>query len=106
MGWISYLCALKRKPQMGKGRDRELIRLRDEALCRRYYYWTERQRLRYDDALRVLSRREFFISEERVMAILRRMADEVRGLAMKGVPKVRVPRITERQLELFTEEEG
>ena len=38
---------------MGKGRDKELIRLRDEALCRRYYYWTEVQRLRFDDALRV-----------------------------------------------------
>ena len=30
---------------MGKGRDKELIKLRDEALCRRYYYWTEIQRL-------------------------------------------------------------
>ena len=35
---------------MGKGRDKELIKLRDEALCRRYYYWTEVQRLRFDDA--------------------------------------------------------
>lgn len=33
---------------MGKGRDKELIKLRDEALCRRYYYWTEIQRLRFD----------------------------------------------------------
>ena len=40
---------------MGKGRDKELIKLRDEALCRRYYYWTEIQRLRFDDALKVLS---------------------------------------------------
>ena len=47
---------------MGKGRDKELIKLRDEALCRRYYYWTEIQRLRFDDALKVLSEREFFIS--------------------------------------------
>lgn len=37
---------------MGKGRDKELIKLRDEALCRRYYYWTEIQRLRFDDALK------------------------------------------------------
>lgn len=91
---------------MGKGRDKDLIRLRDEALCRRYYYWTERQRLRYDDALRVLSRQEFFISEERVMAIVRRMAGEMRGLAMRAVPKVRKPKITERQLELFAEGEA
>ena len=49
---------------MAKGRDKNLIELRDEALCRRYYYWTEVQRLRFDDALKVLSRQEFFISEE------------------------------------------
>ena len=36
---------------MTKGRDKNLIELRDEALCRRYYYWTEVQRLRFDDAL-------------------------------------------------------
>ena len=63
---------------MGKGRDKELIKLRDAALCRRYYYWTEVQRLRFDDALRVLSEREFFISEERIMAIIRRMSREGR----------------------------
>lgn len=44
---------------MAKGRDKNLIELRDEALCRRYYYWTEVQRLRFDDALKVLSRQEF-----------------------------------------------
>lgn len=44
---------------MAKGRDKKLIELRDEALCRRYYYWTEVQRLRFDDALKVLSRQEF-----------------------------------------------
>ena len=30
---------------MPKGRDKTLIELRDEALLRRYYYWTEVQRL-------------------------------------------------------------
>ena len=30
---------------MAKGRDKNLIELRDEALCRRYYYWTEKPRL-------------------------------------------------------------
>ena len=50
-----YLQAMK------KGRNKELIKLRDEALYRRYYYWTEVQRLRFDDALRLLSEREFFI---------------------------------------------
>lgn len=61
---------------MGKGRDKELIRLRDEALCRRYYYWTEVQRLRFDDVLRILSEREFFISEERIMTIIRKSQEK------------------------------
>lgn len=76
---------------MGKGRDKELIKLRDEALCRRYYYWTEIQRLRFDDALKVLSEREFFISEERIMTIIRRKSREGTDYNLKPVPKVKTP---------------
>ena len=85
---------------MSKGRNKELIRKRDEALCRRYYYWTERQRLRFDDALRILSEREFFLSEERIMAIIRRKAREA-GSTVKPLPRVKMPRLTAAQLELF-----
>ena len=87
--------------EMKKGRNSNLIALRDEALCRRYYYWTEVQRLRFDDALRLLSTQEFFISEERIMAIIRKKCSEVKDLEIKPVPKVRKPRLTSRQLELF-----
>jgi len=90
---------------MGKGRDKELVRLRDEALCRRWYYWTERQRLRYDDALKLLSEREFFISEERIMSIIREKAKELDAIVKRGVPKVRKPRLTEQQLRLFRDED-
>ena len=86
---------------MGKGRDKELIKLRDEALCRRYYYWTEVQRLRFDAALRILSEREFFISEERIMAIIRRKSREGTDKDFKPRPKVKVPRLKASQLELF-----
>ena len=86
---------------MGKGRDKILIELRDEALCRRYYYWTEEQRLRFDDALTLLSKREFFISEERIMSIIRRKCREIKDIQLRPVPKVKVPRLTARQLELF-----
>lgn len=86
---------------MKKGRNKELIRLRDEALYRRYYYWTEVQRLRFDDALRLLSEREFFISEERIMSILRRKCREDGTIDAKPLPKVKVPRLTAKQLELF-----
>lgn len=85
---------------MAKGRDKKLIELRDAALCRRYYYWTERQRLRFDDALRILSEREFFISEERIMSIIRRMI-RANKTDVQPLPKVRKPRLTNDQLSLF-----
>ena len=56
---------------MSKGRNKRLISLRDETLIRRYYYWTEIERRRFDDALKILSEQEFFISEARIMAIIR-----------------------------------
>ena len=58
---------------MPRGRNKDLIDKRNEALCRRWYYWTEVQRLRFDDALKILSEQEFFISEDRVMAIIRQL---------------------------------
>lgn len=88
---------------MAKGRDKELIKLRDEALCCRYYYWTERQRLRFDDALKILSEREFFISEERIMAIIRRMIRTGNAENIPPLPKVKKPRLTNDQLSLFPE---
>lgn len=57
--------------------------------------------MRFDDALRVLSEREFFISEERIMAIIRRMPREGKDRNIKPLPKVKVPRLTAAQLELF-----
>ena len=91
---------------MGKGRDKYLVRLRDEALCRRYYELTEKQRLRFDYAVKVLSKHEFFLSEERIMAIIRSKVGELEGLSLKAVPKVRMPRLTARQLELFVDDES
>ena len=54
-----------------KGRDKELISARDRKLYEQYYYWTEVQRLRFDDTLHILSTQEFFISESRTMQIIR-----------------------------------
>ena len=91
---------------MPKGRDKELIKRRDEALCRRYYYWTEIQRLRFDDALKVLSNEEFFISEERIMAIIRRKCKELDDIAVTVPTRIKKPRLTLKQLELFRDEAG
>lgn len=93
-GGFLYLCVCKVffRCVMGKGRDKELIRLRDEALCRRYYYWTEVERLRFDDALKVLSEREFFISEERILSIIRRKLREGTDRVFTVPGRVRCPR--------------
>lgn len=88
---------------MPKGRNKELIAKRDEALLRRYYYWTEKQRLRFDDALRILSEQEFFISEQRIMAIIRENCHKLTDIVVKPVPKVKVPRLTAGQIALFSE---
>ena len=48
---------------MPRGRNKALIARRDEMLCHRYHYWTETQRLRFDDTLKILSEEEFFLSE-------------------------------------------
>ncbi len=81
-----------------------MIAKRNEKLLRRYYYWTETQRLRFDDALKVLSEQEFFISEERIMAIIRENCKKIEDIAVKPVPRVKKPRITAIQLSLFTDE--
>ena len=91
---------------MPRGREKELIKRRDEALCRRYYYWTEVQRLRFDDALKVLSKEEFFISEERILAIIRRKCKELDDIAVSIPVRIKKPRLTLKQLELFSDEAG
>ena len=97
---------------MGKGRDKALIELRDEALCRRYYYWTEERRLRFDDTIRILSNEEFYLSESRVLHIIRDMikrGETVDGKQMKAPlftgfrvtpsrPSLRVKKVSEPSL--------
>lgn len=63
---------------MPRGRNKALIARRDEMLCHRYHYWTETQRLRFDDTLKILSEEEFFLSEERILTILRANGDTLR----------------------------
>ena len=68
------------------------------------YYWTEVQRLRFDDALKILSEQEFFISEDRVMAIIRQYCKEHPEGDIRPAPKIKVPRLTAGQLRLFSGE--
>ena len=89
---------------MPKGRDANLIARRNEALLRRYYHLTEKERLRFDDAIRLLSENEFFISEERVMTIIRDFGHRIQGLIITPVPRVRKPRLTASQLSMLFSE--
>lgn len=66
-----YFCSV-----MAKGRNPELVSSRDLKLFERYYFWTEIRRLRFDDTIKKLSEEEFFISESRVIQIVRRMIQE------------------------------
>lgn len=89
---------------MPRGRSKSLIKKRDEALCRRWYYWTEEKRLRFDDAVKILSEQEFFISEQRVLAVIRQYSREHPDGKVKPKPRVKVPRLTAAQLTLFSGE--
>lgn len=89
---------------MGKGRSKDLITKRNIALLLRYHELTEVNRLRFDDALKVLSEREFFISEERILAIIRDCHHLIEGDKIKPFPRVRIPKLSAGELALFTEQ--
>ena len=102
---------------MKRGRSKALIEARDQRMFERYYYWTEIRRLRFDDAIKKLSEEEFFVSEGRVMQVVRRIIQEgalVDGkriekplfTGFKVSSKVSLPKskpCVERQLSLFPE---
>lgn len=54
-----------------KGRNSNLIQLRNEHLIRRYYYYYELERMRHDDVLTLLSNKEVFLDTTYIMAIIR-----------------------------------
>lgn len=87
---------------MSKGVNK-LLAKRNEMLLRRWYYWTEIQRIRFDDALKILSEQEFFLSQERIMVLLRENCDKLKDIKVKPAPKVRRKRWKEsvEQLSLF-----
>lgn len=102
---------------MSHGRSKELMESRDQKMFERYYYWTEIRRLRFDDTIKKLSEEEFFMSESRVMQIIRRMIqngatvdgkqiERPQFTGFKVMSKVSLPKskpCVERQLSLFPE---
>ncbi len=95
---------------MSRGRDKHLIDERDRKLFERYYYWTEVKRLRFDDAIRRLSAEEFFLSEGRVMQIIRRMIRDgvtidgsIPTAGFSGFRVARRSKVPEAELPLFAQ---
>ena len=89
---------------MRRKRNTRLIEKRNQKICARYYYWTELQRLRSDDAIHQLSEEEFFLCEATILDILkkgRQMSNaELKKLAaLKRPPKA--PKITAEMLALM-----
>jgi len=86
---------------MPRGRNKDLIKARNEKIAQRWYYWTEKQRLRFDDALKILSQQEFFLSEDRILYILREHIKEHPDPKIATHLKIKAPRLTAEQLSLF-----
>lgn len=55
-------------------RDKELTERRNKAICKCYKYLTEVKHLRFDYVVEILSTQEFFLSEYRIMDIIRKAA--------------------------------
>ena len=65
-----------------KGRNKNLIEERDQKLYERFYCLVEVKRLRFDDAVKYLAENEFFLSEARVIQLLRKKIQE--GATVNG----------------------
>ena len=88
---------------MARGRDKDLVNTRNIRIYERYYYWTEVKRLRFDDALQRLSSEEFFLSESRIMQIIRDMIQA--GVTVDG-KRIEKPLFTGFKLTRRASSEG
>lgn len=53
--------------EQGKPSNRTiLIEQRNQLLLARYYYWTEIRRVRFDDTIKILTQREFFVEDRTI----------------------------------------
>lgn len=72
---------------------RERLDRRNQVLTARYYYWTELKRRRFDDVVKILADREFFIEDRTVSNVLvetqdffnRLVKEEADGKRLKGM---------------------
>ena len=83
---------------MNKGRSKDLIARRDAKLAERWHYWTEVKRRRIDDVMQILSTEEFFLSQQRIMVIIKEQSELLDKLNNKTQPI--------KQLNLFENEKN
>ena len=99
-------------------RDSKLREARDQKIFDRYIYWTEVRRVRFDDAIKILSEQEFFLTEYVILSVVRdairtgrksssgQGATKLRflGFRIKKKPQKDAP--TAKQLFLFEDEKA
>lgn len=72
---------------------RDRTNKRNRLLTARYYYWTELQRRRFDDTVRILADREFFIEERTITNILVDEDDYYRELIRNNTTRRQLRRL-------------
>ena len=83
-------------------RNNRLLEKRNAKIAARYYYWTEIQRYRSDDAIRQLSEEEFFLSESTIVRIIQKcdLNDaKLRRIMRPGVIKAHKPKAIPEELQ-------
>lgn len=90
---------------MPRGRNKELLSRRDEKIAPTLLRTDRGTKPPFHRALTLLSKDEFFISEARIMAIIRKNCNRLGDIDVNPVPKVRKPKLTARQLALFKTDE-
>lgn len=76
-----------------KGRSSRLIQRRNEYLIKRYYFWYELQRLRFEDVIERLSENEVFLEEEYILRLIRDNSHLLKEIKQK--------KPSEKQLDQF-----
>lgn len=81
-----------------KGRNSELLARRNAKILERFIYWTEEQNLRSDRAMEILSKSEFFLSEQTILKVL----NDAYGANVQVVfHQPKPPKLTQQQKDLL-----
>lgn len=84
-----------------RGRNQTLLLRRNLKILERFIYWTEEQRLRSDDAIKILAENEFFLTEQTIMSVLNK-AYSIGGKKQKVVfHQPQPPQLTEELKNLL-----